>query len=188
MGHACQKSQQKKNRSKYIDWLIRSKCGADLLAAGLFPNAKEVTESFACFEATMHLGEGFEWNNPEVVVFVVGDGHKPRTAATFACRTKWQAHSIDPVLTPRLYKFDRMYTHRKKIEDTNGFAAANVLIVMPHSHAKIDDCLTKIQGNKRAVITLDCCVKNSLSVKPDVEYVDENIWSPMNIVRVWKSV
>jgi hypothetical protein len=169
---------------------VSSKCGADLLGAGLFPNAKEVTESFACFDATTHLPDGFEWNRPEITVFVIGDGHKPRTAATFALRTKWTAFSIDPVLAPKSYTFQRLNCRRMKIEEFPEIKCQDpVLIVLPHSHADINVCLEKIKAPKRAVITIDCCVRNIIKDKaPDIEYVDENIWSPQNLIRVWRQV
>lgn len=105
----------KKKSSKYLDWLCTATCAPQLLQAKLFPNAKEVTETMACFEATTHLGPGYEWNNPDVTVFVVGDGHKPRTGATFACRTAWNVFSIDPLLAPLTYPFKRLTTYRAKV-------------------------------------------------------------------------
>lgn len=189
MSHRYQQRQAVKNKSKYLDWLVQSKCGADLLAAQLFPNAKEVTESVACFEATIHLNPGFEWNSPNVQCFVVGDGHKPRTAAVFACRTAWNVFSIDPVLAPRIYNIKRLNIFRKKIEDLKFVDLGSpVLIVLPHSHAPLDACLANIPGAKRALITLDCCKKQDPGPPADIEYVDENVWSPKNTVRVWQSI
>lgn len=168
---------------------MQAKCAPDLLANALFPNGKEVTETMACFEASNHLDSGYEWNNPNVTVFVVGDGHKPRTAATFACRTSWNTYSIDPLLAPKIYTIRRLSLIRRKIEDCELPAfSGTALIVMPHSHAPIDTCLQKIRAGKRALITLDCCVRQDIGREPDVEYVDEHVWSPKNTVRVWRNV
>lgn len=175
--------------SRYLDWLVTSKCGADMLENKLFPNAKEVTESFGCFNASKHLGDGWEWNRPDISVFVVGDGHRPRTAATFALRSNWNALSIDPLLVNKLYPFKRLELKRAKIEDMPPVHMfGKVLIVMPHSHAKVSDCLARIYGRKRALITLDCCVKNTFDVKPDLEYDDMDIWSPKRTIRIWKNI
>lgn len=193
MGHKCKASQEKKWRSTYINSFVTSKCAPDLLLNGLFPNGKEITESWAMFEATRHLGHGFEWDNKNVHCFVVGDGHVPRTGATFAFRTAWTVFSIDPCLVPKLYDIQRLTLVRKKIEDIPGFAIElkKTLIVLPHSHAKIKDCLEKIvtTTETRAVISMDCCVNQIIPGKaPDVEYEDESVWSPKNIVRVWRNV
>lgn len=191
MSHTCQSRQAKKWRSAYINSFVTSKCGPDLLINNLFPNGKEITETWSMFEATRHLGPGFEWNNPDVVCYVVGDGHVPRTAAMFAFRTRWNCISVDPALRPKMYNISRLTLLRSKIEATeiSSDIGKPALIVLPHSHAKIKDCLEKIQGSIRAVISMDCCVRQIIPGKaPDVEYEDENVWSEKNIVRVWNNV
>lgn len=193
MGHKCKVSQEKKWRSAYINSFVTSKCAPDLLLNGLFPNGKEVTESWAMFEATRHLGPGFEWNNRNVICYVIGDGHVPRTAAMFAYRTAWMCVSVDPLLVPKKYDIDRLILHRCKIEniEPQTIQVLNTLIVLPHSHAKIKDCLRMITtiSDNRAVISMDCCVNQIIpDHTPDVEYADENVWSPKNIVRIWRSV
>lgn len=143
------------------------------------------------FEATRHLGPGFEWNNRDVVCFVVGDGHVPRTGATFAFRTGWRVFAVDPCLVPKIYDIQRLELRREKVENCGTFQfTSNLLIVLPHSHAKIKDCLDRITTTReRAVISMDCCVNQITPGKaPDVEYEDENVWSPKNIVRIWRSV
>ena len=175
--------------ARYLNLFVTGKCSPDLLAHELFPNAKEITESYAMFEATHHLPEGYEWNREGVAVVVVGDGHKPRTAAMFCHRTAWEALSVDPALAPRSYPFKRFTMNRNKVEDIKVEWGGPVVIVLPHSHAKIADCLRNITGTKRAVITMDCCVQNIIPGRaPDIEYEDPDVWSPKNIVRVWRDV
>ncbi len=192
MGHTCQANQAKKFHSAYLNSFVTSNCAPDLLINKLFPNAKEVTETWAMFEATRHLDPGYEWNNPNVVCYVVGDGVVPRTAAMFAFRTKWTCCSVDPALRPRKYDIQRLLLHRSKIEDVElgPVSHCKTLIVLPHSHAKIKDCLNRIVSpNGRAVISMDCCVNQVIpGHAPDVEYEDDNVWSKKNIIRVWRNV
>jgi len=182
-------NQIKINRhSRYLNTFVTCKCAPDMLSRGLFPNPKEITESFAMYEATKNL-EGFEWNNPDVNVVVVGDGRKPRTGATFAFRTNWNCVSVDPDTANQKFEIRRLTTHRKKIEDVHLEFDTQTLIVLPHSHAPIMACLRNILAPKRAIITMDCCVKNKIpNVKPDMEYDDEDVWSPMNRIRIWECV
>jgi hypothetical protein len=140
------------------------------------------------FDATEHLPDGYEWGNKDVLVVVVGDGNKPRTAAMFCHRTAWNAVSIDPQLKPNSYPFKRFKMYRKKIEDVKINHNGPVLCVLPHPHARIKDVLENITGTQRALIIMDCCVKNIPPTSPDIEYVDENVWSPLNTVRVWKNI
>jgi hypothetical protein len=190
MSHKQQDRQASRNKGRYINLFITGKCSPDLLANELFPNAKEITESYAMFEATTHLEEGFEWNREGVTCVVVGDGHKPRTGAMFAYRTAWNVVSVDPKMVPRTFNIKRLTTYRRKIEECTLDYSGPVVIVLPHSHAKIAECLKHITSlTKRAVITMDCCVNNIIPGKaPDVEYEDLDVWSPKNIVRVWRSV
>ena len=68
---------------RYIDTFLRWGCGKTLLEMGLFPNAKEITESMACVETLVRqLGDkqagGVSMRDPAVVAVVVGDGRTPR--------------------------------------------------------------------------------------------------------------
>ena len=78
-----------KASSRYTSELLSLACGPRLLELGLYPDAKELTESFAAFSAVReHLKEHFVPHDPTVTVLCVGDGVAPRTAALFAFRTK----------------------------------------------------------------------------------------------------
>lgn len=173
--------------SKYLDWLVTATCGPDLLKLGLFPNAKEVTETMACVEATKRLG--LNWSDASITVFVVGDGHRPRTAATFAHRTAWDAVSIDPALGTKFYDCKRLDIVPQKIEDCRLEKVFTAVIVMPHSHARVADCLDRIKAVTRHLVTLDCCISQVVPGRaPEIEYIDEDIWSPKNIIRCWGDV
>ncbi|CAF4573016.1 unnamed protein product, partial [Rotaria magnacalcarata] len=79
---------------------------------GLFPNAKEITESYAVWAALRRfIFSRFEKSSSKSIdsipstdhrqnaIIVVGDGMTPRTAALCAYLTKglWQCYSIDPI-------------------------------------------------------------------------------------------
>jgi len=82
----------------YLDRFLKMDCGPTLLEMGLFPNAKEITESMACLEA-MDKSLGLVFSQTDTVCLVVGDGMTPRTAALTAVRTKWRrVVSVDPAL------------------------------------------------------------------------------------------
>lgn len=180
--------QAKKMNRLYMEHFITSRCAPDMLALDLFPNCKEITESWGTFEATKYLGDGYEWNNPDVVAVVVGDGAKPRTAATVAFRTAWEAVSVDPKLAPRRYDVKRLKLIREKVEDVElRFPGKNVVIMAPHSHARLPDSVRAIkEAEQLAVIAIQCCVPLKLGVLPDISYRDKYMWTPENLVKVWK--
>lgn len=180
------KTQKQTYRSRYLDWFLASKCGVDLQALRVFPNAKEITESFAMFEATKYLCNPFFWNNPDVQCFCIGDGHKPRTAAMFAFRTAWNCFSVDPDLANLMYDVKRLTLVRKKIEDYAHKTDKPCVLILPHSHARIEDCLQSIQSPQKVIITMDCCVNNQIpNREPYLEYEDNDVWSPKNKIRIY---
>lgn len=172
-----------KYRSLYINRFMGMKCASDLLIRNLFPNAKEITESFGAFQALANLDIEFTDN---VTVFCVGDGRRPRTAATFAFRSPWETHSIDPDLKVLDYDMKRVTLHKKRIEDCD-FECERALIVCVHSHAKLSECLNHIKADRRDLISIPCCTKNDV-FDPDVTYNDQNIWSEKNLVEVWRDI
>ncbi|EEY62651.1 uncharacterized protein PITG_14429 [Phytophthora infestans T30-4] len=80
-------------------------CAPALLQHGLFPDAKEVTESMALFNAVRRYiepkseEESLKINGKHDGIVVVGDGNTPRTAAMFAFRMRgWKCYSVDPAM------------------------------------------------------------------------------------------
>jgi hypothetical protein len=190
--------------NKYIEEFVKLKCSPDLLLNNLFPNAKEITESFACYEAVrQHLwgeGEGVSPSNPDIKFFAVGDGCQPRTAATFAYRTAWECISIDPLLrtgnNKYLIKHDRikkLYLFRNGVENITEKIIGNleskiVVIGMVHSHADIERTYQALKGRETYIISIPCCLKHKsiFGKLPDIEYIDENIESRKNLIKIWK--
>lgn len=184
----------KKPSKRYFDELVGLTCGPDLLSLGLFPNAKEITESFAAYRAAMKLG--LPLSDPRLEVVVVGDGSTPRTAATFAFRSKWICTSVDPALGkwPKDWegKVQRLKVAASKIEDWQPARPLGpTLVVAVHSHANLQVALDRVSllaESITGVIAIPCCVPQTLDGQdPDWEYADWGIWSPQRTVRIWRS-
>ena len=172
---------------KYVDEFLNLTCAPLLLP--LFPNAKEVTESFGAFNAVRgHLPHNFQDDN--ITVFCVGDGHLPRTGATFACRTKWTVYSIDPLLHMKACRVARLTQINKKIEACDKFINMDhdAIIVAVHSHAPLLSSIDRLKFKSIAIIAIPCCVPQTLDKEPDLRYHDKSITSPENEVLVWKDV
>ena len=178
----------KKPSMRYLDEFVKLKCAPDLLASGVFPNAKEITESLTCYNAArQHLRKDFPLNDKDVTCVVVGDGNTPRTGAIFAMRTAWQVISIDPRLKlDKGYNIKRLMMFPHKIEEYITYGVATpIVIVACHSHANWEQMLKPFKRvTKLAIIALPCCVPTGDN--PDVEYADWGCWSPCRTVKVWR--
>lgn len=176
----------------YMNDLVGCRCGPDLLSLGLFPNAKEVTESFACYNAVKRYVP-FALGDPDVTVVVVGDGGSPRTAATFAFRSAWTAYSVDPALNVGKIAaweagVDRLYCLSRKVEEFE-IMRDKMVVVLPHSHAPLDVVLDRVRGRERHIVALPCCVDHKIAGRlPDVSYDDWGVHSQQRAIRVWNDV
>lgn len=173
---------------RHINEFFRLDCSGDLLNLRVFPNAKEITESMGAFHAVRKViipETGLRYDDPNTVVFVVGDGAKPRTGAMFAMRSRWNVVSIDPTMNFGRGVM-RLTVVRRKIENENFYSPSKIaLIILVHSHAKIQDCLDAIRYPTRHVVSIPCCVPHDLPHKTFVGYKDTDIWSEKNDVKVW---
>jgi hypothetical protein len=177
---------QLKQAFYYINRLFGMRCFVDLLQAGIYPDAKEITESAAAFRAVWARGLGlFDPSDPSVVMIAVGDGASPRTAAMFAFRTAWTCYSVDPNLKDKKWPVLRVHCHRKKVEDMRPLHVKKMVIAAVHSHAPLDIVEQKFTADQRTIVAIPCCVRQELEREPDLEYVDKGIWSPQNTVKVW---
>lgn len=178
---------------RYLDEFVKLRCSPDLLALGVFPNAKEITESMAAYHTVRQHLRDYHSDDPHVSVFVIGDGNTPRTAALFAFRTRWTCYSIDPRL-PRDKTWDvkRLHVLPAKVEDVHqgdALDAQRFLIVAVHSHAVLAHALERFRcpPERRAVVAIQCCVPQVLPGRaPDLEYRDWAVLSPENLVKVWR--
>lgn len=186
---------------RYINEFLRLRCAPDLLATRAFPNAKEITESFAAYNAVRQYGTkmGFSVDDPSVALWSLGDGHTPRTAATFAFRSAWECSAVDPLLRARWMLRSDHGVHRllcfpMRIEDVPDpyilYRPSLSIIVAVHSHAPLLAAIEKLHGESSTlVVAIPCCQPQIVpegSVKHSVEYQDQGIWSEKNTVRVWR--
>jgi hypothetical protein len=92
-----------RSHSRYVTELLKLACGPELVRLRLFPDAKELTESFAANNAARSFlyprGKGGGRVDPAdaaVTCVAIGDGNTPRTAALFAFLTRWHCVAVDP--------------------------------------------------------------------------------------------
>jgi len=179
-----------RNSNRYFDELVKLRCAPDLLNPRykLFPNAKELTESFGAFRAALrHFRDWMTCD--DVTVVCVGDGCRPRTGATFAFRSPWNVISIDPNLrNPRsVGDIERLECNVKRVQDCAPRHFPKLLIVAVHSHATLEETMSTLSGDEVGVIAIPCCVPLELDAKPIADYRDGGIHSPKNRVLVWRT-
>jgi len=185
--------QARNGLKKHVDEFVKLKCSPVLLELGLFPNAKEITESMAAFHAVRKflvnrgiLGEK-ALKRDDITVLVPGDGHVPRTGALFAHRSNWRVVSVDPCMRDRDYKTKRLTAIRDKVENIEVVEDEVVIIAAVHSHAKLSESVKKAKGKHVFVVSMSCCVPDDLKWPLIRGYVDAGVWSPENNVRVYES-
>jgi len=187
---------------RYLNEFFALKCAPDIFY--MFPNPKEVTESFGAFNAVKKHLKDFDPKDPRVGLIAVGDGATPRTASTFAFRTQWDCLSIDPLLRTAdcNTNFNRISYLPCKIEHSPSDVSkwicrsgcSKLIIACVHSHANLENVLRIVKSSgdvveRIAIVAIQCCVPQVLKNKePDLEYRDWSILSPENLVKVWKSV
>lgn len=171
--------------TRYAFELCGLKCAPALIP--LFPNFKEVSESFAAFAAVrLHLPE-LKPRDTDVTVIAVGDGSTPRTGATFALRTAWRAVSIDLNISSRRTwrNIARLEVDPRRVEETHT-VGKRVVIVAVHSHASLEAAVRAVTAESLAVVAMPCCVPQTLSAPPDVTYEDMSCLSPARSVLIWR--
>lgn len=175
---------------KYLNEFFSLKAAPDISATYAFPNAKEITESFAAYNAARkYLKSNFNLSDDSISLIAVGDGASPRTAITFAFRSKWKCYSVDPKLklASRYTRIDRLKLYPNKIEDFK-LTCDKAVIIAVHSHAKLSDAINSITANKKAVIAIPCCKEQVLNQDPDHIYLDWGIHSPERIIKIWTNI
>ena len=183
-----------KRLNNYIDRFMGMKLAPDMLLNKLFPDSKEITESFGMLEAVKMVCriKDIKLSDPSVTCLVVGDGHNPRTGALVSFSSLWQVESIDPQMRVRSLRttdgtpFQRLKLTKERIADIER-EFSHVFILHPHSHAKLTDSLISIRGRRRHLISMPCCVPDNIE-EPDFTYQDKYVHSPKNTINVWMDI
>jgi hypothetical protein len=193
----------KRPNNKYLDEALRIKCFPDMISLGLFPNAKEVTESFACYEAyRKHIMKHIHPSDSKATVVVVGDGHTPRTGAVFAFRSKFSVVSIDPEIKDHFSgKIKNLEIIKNYVQDVRvgeSSSDGSVIYVFPHSHAKPEmllhiDLAMFNNAKHKFFIMMPCCVdlemndclNKTFGVERIANYYDWGIHSPKKRIIVY---
>lgn len=173
---------------RYFDELLKCKCAMDLVdpRRKLFPNAKEITESFAAFNAVRRIVGGHQFGNDKIQMVDVACGVRPRTAAVFAMRTKWLCHAVDPKLKIMAYGIDRLILYNDAIERHFFESDDPIIVTMVHAHVDVDVVLSSIRSPRIIVVAIPCCYDIlSRDLKPRLQYHDMGIWSGCRDVSVY---
>jgi hypothetical protein len=187
--------------SRYVNWFIKkTEIAKYLLDLELFPNSKEIEESYGMFHCCI-AKLNFNTKNDKILCIVVGDGAKPRTACTISYNSKWTSISIDPILKKlktsiieKLKNTKRVEYIPEKIENINFTKDYkyfdNIVFIHPHSHALLSNTLIAsktLNINKSAkiwLISMPCCVHDDLNLEY-YSYVDNMIHSPKNRINIY---
>ena len=96
----------------YIDKIFSLRCFVNLVQLQVFPDAKDISESYGVLQAVIRKGlapdgvvaRGTSTRAQEkregVLCFCIGDGSTARTATLASFLTNWHAVSVDPGLRP----------------------------------------------------------------------------------------
>lgn len=174
--------------NRYLNRFFKMNTAPLLMSAKVFPNIKEITESVGAFVAIQdHLIDKCVSRTDEVDVYVIGDGHSPRTGALIACLTKWNVKSIDPQMRGEQWGIKRLETYKSKAEELSFEGNNNsAVVVCVHSHAKISDCLKMLHGYSEIhLVNIPCCFKADIDKKPNVSYTDIGIQSEKQKVEIY---
>lgn len=175
---------------KYLVEFVTLACAPDMLAMRVFPNGKEISESFGAYDAVRYRLPQYALGDKDVTVVCVGDGRTPRTAATFALRSAWNCYSVDPMLkggTQRWKAIERLTVINKRIQDVR-IAAARVIVVAVHSHANLKQSVAQIDADEVSVVAMACCVPMALDRAPDLTYDERGVISPCRTIQIWRNV
>lgn len=180
--------------TRYFDQLLRLRCREDLLANRVFPDAKELTESFAAADAVLHKAN-LDPADTDITAVVVGDGTTPRTAATLALRTPWRVVSVDPALRldvvqkwPR--RIDRLEVVPVAVQTLEVGLSGRCVVVVVHAHVGLDESIRSVErcsGDVVAAVAIPCCgwLHEAPGLTVVADYEDWGIWSPERRVITW---
>lgn len=173
-------------RTHYLDYFIKLKCAPDLLAAKLFPNVKEISETLTAYTAVRRVVGTQRLGDKSITLIDVGSGVNPRTAAFFACMTAWQTIAIDPNLRQSgPHRIRRVEQMKKRIEDVTIETSGLAVIVAVHAHVDLGKTLMAVESHGMIVVAMPCCVPLTLPIEPAYDYEDQACLSKKRRVLIW---
>ena len=153
----------------YIERVLPMRCFVDMMQLGVFPTAKDVSESMGALQAASQFAFSEQhadasarqfnprgefvvktWRDPGTLVLAIGDGTTPRTAALVSFMTQWTAISIDPELQDKWcganpQEVERLHgvrgTFEQWMDDLRTGAAALPSGVLGHVHTLVLLCV-----------------------------------------------
>ena len=171
---------------RYLNEFISLRCAPEFLIRDIFPNAKEITESMACFNAIRKYIKVKNFNNKNFNLFDVACGSTPRTASLFAFLTQWICTAIDPKLKNEIYNIKKLKTYKYRIEDCEFKTESTTIIIACHSHVKLDIINKQIKAPRKIFVSIECCKPLFLTGhKPVKVYEDYGIHSPKREIKIW---
>ncbi|KCV73102.1 hypothetical protein H696_00647 [Fonticula alba] len=155
--------------------------------------------------AAAALGGFDPQDSKHTALLAVGDGSTPRGGIMFACRTKWQCFSIDPLMKVKgpWSEVNRLVPVRSTIQAFNlddhcgDMEVKNIVLVLMHCHVGVNEALRyllppyrKTWPEKVGIISCPCCnfaqIQESLFGLPPVDvWYDVHCLSKDNEMRVW---
>jgi hypothetical protein len=180
--------------TRYFDQFLRMRCRQELSENELFPNAKELTESFAAADAALYKVDA----NPrdgDMTAVIIGDGSTPRTAATIALRSSWRVLSVDPALrvdTVRSWPLpiERLDVRAVRVEALSDRLTGRCIVVAVHAHVELARAIRSVERCGAEVVgavAVPCCgwTHDAPGLAVVADYEDWGIWSPERRVIAW---
>ena len=214
-GYSHKETSFNENHLEYLNQFLELKCSSDLLRMGLFPNVKEISESFSMWTALrQYIFPQMSNESSGDAIIIVGDGMTPRTGALCAFLTSGllKCYSIDPLIQYDSY-LDRIYLNRqsKTTEEhcqlwktINGLRiirdriervsieCERAIVVLMHAHVQLDRTIESINASKGiiGIITCPCCQwipfqQMCFQEKPHHQYRDIRLLSVQNQINIW---
>lgn len=82
-------------------------------------------------------------------------------------------------------RVSRLQCIKSNVENLEESHFEKLALIHVHSHARLEKSVSKFTADKRVVLSIPCCVAQERERLPNIEYRDESVWSPENLVKVW---
>lgn len=173
--------------------IIKSRNGISLLSNKLMlygknKPCKEICESLAAYFNIKTLTKLIELD-PNVLCIVVADGIRPKTGVIFATRTKWNVHSVDPLMLQEWSNgdynkfFPNLKCYSNKIEEvldsiTSIENIKAIVVICVHAHVNINNLWNELTDKYTdlpiLLLSIPCCTgfKQVKNLEPTVTLVD----------------